>query len=113
VSSVVLVGDIYALVGREAELAELLRETQDRARREPGCVAYTFAEAVADPGRYVLIEEWRDEAALEAHHASAAFAAYQARVGEFLARPSEVRLHRVAESVQLADPGPMDPRRAD
>jgi hypothetical protein len=38
---------------------------------------------------------------------------YQDRVGEFLARPSEVRLHRVAQTVQLADPGPIDPRRAD
>jgi hypothetical protein len=38
---------------------------------------------------------------------------HQDRVGEFLARPSEVRLHRVAQTVQLADPGPIDPRRAD
>jgi quinol monooxygenase YgiN len=110
---VVVVGDIYALAGRADELDELLQETQEHARSEPGCVAYAFAEVVRDPGHYVIAQEWRDEAALEAHYASPAFRRYQDRIGEFLARPSEVRLHRVAQTVQLADPGPMDPRRAD
>jgi quinol monooxygenase YgiN len=112
VSSVV-VGDIYTLVGRREEVVELLRETQERARLEPGCVLYAFAEVVADPGRYVVIQEWRDDAALQAHYASGVFKAYQARVGELLARPSEVRIHRVAETVHPADGEPMDPRRAD
>jgi quinol monooxygenase YgiN len=111
VSSVVVVGDIYTLLGRQ--VVELLRETQDRVRLEPGCVAYVFAEVVADPGRYVVIQEWRDDAALQAHYASDAFQAYQARVGALVARPSDVRIHRVAETVHPADPGPMDPRRAD
>lgn len=109
----VVVGDIYALVGRGRELAELLRETQEQARSEPGCVAYAFAEVVGDPGHYVVVQEWRDAAALEAHYASPAFRRYQEAVGEFLARPSEVRVHRVAETLRPADPGPMDPRRAD
>ena len=111
--SFVVVGDIYALVGRAEELVELLRETQEHALSEPGALTYAFAEVVADPGHYIVLQEWRDEAALEAHSASPAFRRYQERVGEFLARPTEVRLHRVTQTVRLADPGPMDPRRAD
>ena len=111
--SSIVVGDIYVLVGHADELVDLLLETQEQARAEPGCVAYAFAEVVRDPGHYVVVQEWRDEAALDAHYASPAFRRYQDRIGEFLARPSEVRLHRVAETVRLADPGPMDPRRAD
>jgi quinol monooxygenase YgiN len=109
----VVVGDIYALVARADQLVELLRETQERARSEPGCVAYAFAEVVGDPGHYVVLQQWRDEAALEAHYASSTFRLYQEHVGEFLARPSQVRLHRVAQTVQFTDAGPMDPRRAD
>lgn len=80
---------------------------------EPGCVGYAFAEVVADPGRYVVIQEWRDDAALRAHYASDALQAYQARVGPLAARPSDVRIHRVAHTLHPLDPGPMDPRRAD
>jgi quinol monooxygenase YgiN len=111
--SALIVGDIYSLVGRADELVELLSETQVRARSEPGCLAYAFAEVVGDPGHYLVVQQWRDEAALDAHYSSPTFQRYQERVGEFLARPSEVRLHRVAETVHLRDPGPMDPRRAD
>jgi quinol monooxygenase YgiN len=113
VSSVVVVGDIHTLIGRKREVVELLRETQDRARVEPGCVSYAFAEIVADPGRYVVIQEWRDGDALQEHYGSDAFKNYQARIGALLVRPSEVRIHRVAETVRPADPGPMDPRRAN
>ena len=108
-----MIADIYALVGRAPELVDLLRTTHQQARAEPGCVAYASAEVIGDPGHYLVVHEWRDEAALEAHYTSANFRHYQQHVGELLARPSEVRLHRVAETVPLADPGPMDPRRAD
>jgi quinol monooxygenase YgiN len=111
--SALIIGDVYGLVGRAPELVDLLRETQEQARSEPGCVAYAFAEVLADPGHYLVVQEWRDEAALEAHYATPAFRRYQDRVGELLARPSEVRLHRVTQTLQLTDPGPLDPRRAD
>lgn len=111
--SVVVIGDIQTLLGRHEEVVGLLHETQDRARLEPGCTGYVFAEVVADPGHYVVVEEWRDEDALRTHYASDPYRAYQARVGELVARPSEVRIHHVAETVHAADPGPMDPRRAD
>jgi quinol monooxygenase YgiN len=34
---------------------------------EPGVVHYSFAKGVGDPGTYVVIEVYRDEAALRAH----------------------------------------------
>jgi quinol monooxygenase YgiN len=112
-SSFVAVGDIYTVTGRRDEVVELLGATQDRVRREPGCLAYTFAEAVGDPGHYVVTQEWRDEAALEAHYSSQPLSEYLERVGELLARPTQMRIHRVAETIRPADPSPMDPRRAD
>jgi quinol monooxygenase YgiN len=112
VSSVV-VGDVHTLLGRREEVVALLRETQERARLEPGCLTYAFAEVVEEPGHYVVVQEWRDEAALQAHYRSGTFADYQERVGELLARPSDVRVHLGAQTERLADPGPLDPRRAD
>jgi len=109
----VVVVDIYGLAGRAGELVALLRETQEHARLEPGCVRYAFADVVGDPGHHLVVQEWRDEAALEAHYASPSFRRYQHHVGELLARPSQVRLYRGARTVQLTDPGPIDPRRAD
>jgi quinol monooxygenase YgiN len=110
---VVVVGQIHTLLGRRGELLELLRDTQARSREEPGCLAYDFAEVVGDPGRYMVVQEWHDAAAMEAHFRSDAFTAYQARIGDLLARPSEVRIHHVRETLRPEGGEPLDPRRAD
>ena len=108
-----VVGDVYALVARRAEASELMRESQDRARSQPGCIGYSFAEVVGDPGHYVVVEEWSDAEALDAHFASDAFTDYQRRVSDLLATPSEVRIHHVSQTTSPVDSSPMDPRRAD
>jgi quinol monooxygenase YgiN len=110
---IVVVGDLYALVGRRDEVLELLAQTQARAREEPGCESYAFAEVVGEPGHVLICQEWADESALEEHYGSTVFAQYQQRVGEFLARPSEVRIHHVRQTLRPQDAAPMDPRRAD
>jgi quinol monooxygenase YgiN len=111
--SVVVVGDVYTLAGRRDDVIALLRDTQERIRPQPGCVSFSFAEVVGDPGHYLVVEEWSDDAALRTHFRSDAFTSYQENVGELLARPSEVRIHRVSETTRPVDSGPLDPRRAD
>jgi quinol monooxygenase YgiN len=76
-------------------------------------VSYAFAEVVGEPGRVLMCQEWKDQPALEEHYRSRGFADYQQRVGEFLARPSEVRIHHVRETLRPQAAAPMDPRRAD
>ena len=39
----------------------------DRTRAEPGCITFRLSENV-DDGSLHLYEEWRDKAALAAHH---------------------------------------------
>jgi quinol monooxygenase YgiN len=112
-TGLVVVGDLDVLVGRRDELLELLADTQHRARQEPGCESYAFAEVAGEPGHVLVCQEWADMAALDAHYRSAVFERYQQRVGEFLARPSEVRIHEVRQTLRPQDSAPMDPRRAD
>jgi quinol monooxygenase YgiN len=84
------------------KVIEFLTASQDRARREPGCRVYTFAEAVDGPGHCVGTQEWRDATTFAAHYSSQPLAQYRRRVGEFLAR----RLHDVAKTVHSSGPGP-------
>ena len=54
------VEDVLGLV------AELGRPT----REEPGCLGYDVFRSVDSPGELLLIERYRDDAAIEAHRAS-------------------------------------------
>ena len=103
-----LIADIHGLAGRGAELAELLGALTSEAGAEDGCLGFRVLGGEA-PGEFVLLSSWRDEAALRAHYAAAPYRRYSAAVGELLARPSDVTVHHVAETVQAIDPNLPEP----
>jgi quinol monooxygenase YgiN len=48
------------------------------SRAEDGCVVYSYAEDVLEPGLIRVFEAWRDQAALDAHFRTAHLAAWRA-----------------------------------
>ncbi|HTV09376.1 MAG TPA: putative quinol monooxygenase [Candidatus Aquilonibacter sp.] len=58
------------------EIAAILRELTDASRQEPGCVSYIAHRVQSDPDTIVIYEQYRDQAALDAHRASPHFALY-------------------------------------
>jgi quinol monooxygenase YgiN len=105
---IIVLGDIYAQIPRREQVRELMRATQARARAKSGCIYFAFAETLDDPGHFVVLEQWRDQASLDQHFRSAAFADYQAQIGEHLVRASELSVHSVAASLRPADSSPLD-----
>jgi quinol monooxygenase YgiN len=53
------------------------------SRAEDGCLEYSYAEDVAEPGLIRVFEAWRDQAALDAHFATPHLAAWRAAWPEF------------------------------
>jgi quinol monooxygenase YgiN len=80
-----------------------MRRTQARVREQPGCISYAFAETLDDPGHFLVLQQWRDQAAVEEHYGSQAFAEYQEKIAELLVRTSELRLHVVQEGFRPVD----------
>jgi quinol monooxygenase YgiN len=111
--SVVAVADLFGISGRRQELRAVLADAEREAAGQPGCVRYSFAATVADPDHFVLLSDWRDQAALDAHYASTAFANFQFSLQGLLARPSQMTLHSVSGSARPLSSSPPDPRDAD
>ncbi|MFV2177227.1 putative quinol monooxygenase [Actinomadura sp. LOL_016] len=59
--------------GEEAAVADIVRRMTPPSREEPGNLAYQAHVDSADPRRFVIIEEYVDAAAFEAHRASPHF----------------------------------------
>ena len=54
----------------EDDIAEAMAAASAVARAtraEDGCITYAFYQDIDKPGRFRVYEEWRDQAALEAH----------------------------------------------
>jgi quinol monooxygenase YgiN len=58
------------------QIATILRELAAASRQEPGCVSYIPHRVESDPDTIVIYEQYRDQAALDAHRASPHFAMY-------------------------------------
>ena len=62
------------IVAGEREVSHgYLRELTAASRQEPGCVSYVPHVVETDPTTVLIYEQYRDEAALEAHRATEHF----------------------------------------
>ena len=58
------------------EIAQILRELTRLTRHEDGCVSYIPHFVESDPDTVVIYEQYRDEAAVDAHRESEHFAKF-------------------------------------
>jgi quinol monooxygenase YgiN len=105
---IVALGDVYAQIPRLDEVRGVMLAAQARVREQPGCVSYTFAETLDDPGHFLVLQEWRDRDALDEHYRSSVFADYQAQIADRLIRSSQLRLHEVQASYTPVDSSRLD-----
>lgn len=73
---VVLAVTWMAKAGREAEVLDVFAKLTQESRKEPGCVMFLVHRHKTEPRRFFVYEQYKDDAALEAHRASAHFLQY-------------------------------------
>jgi quinol monooxygenase YgiN len=65
--SVRLVVTITAAPGKGAEFGQAFRGRCEEVMREPGCEQFEVFQSAVNSDKLVLLELWRDQAALDAH----------------------------------------------
>ncbi len=70
---IVLAVTWIAKAGQEERAADLFRELTRESRKEPGCAMYVVHRRRDDPRQFFIYEQYRDDAALEAHRQSPHF----------------------------------------
>lgn len=62
--------------GHEEEVIGPFRKLQTETLREPGCISYVVQRSRENPRRFLIYEQYKDQAALDAHRASNHFKEY-------------------------------------
>jgi quinol monooxygenase YgiN len=70
---VVLAVTWMAKSGKEAEVADLFSKLTAESRKEPGCAMYQVHRHRTEPRKFFIYEQYKDDAALEAHRSAAHF----------------------------------------
>ncbi|THD74223.1 MAG: antibiotic biosynthesis monooxygenase [Phenylobacterium sp.] len=81
--SLIIAGTVRVPPGSLAGLKPHMQKMLAASRAEDGCVAYSYAEDVAEPGLVRVFEVWRDQAALDAHFQTAHMADWRAAWPQF------------------------------
>lgn len=89
---------VIAHIQAKPEAADDLRRVFDTllapSRAEPGCIGYQVFEDNTRPGHFVTVECWADDAAFDAHMASAHVAAAFAAAQDLLAQAPHIAPYR-------------------
>ena len=73
---VVLAVTWVAKAGHDGDVAPIFAKLNDEARKEPGCLMFQVHRHRTDPLRFFIYEQYKDDAALEAHRATTHFLQY-------------------------------------
>jgi quinol monooxygenase YgiN len=73
------------------------------SRGDEGCIGYRFYEDLEQPERYVILEEWRDDEALQIHFAQPHTAKFMGALAPMLVEPADALFHTTA-STRVLDP---------
>ena len=100
---IVVVGRVQTDAGKRAELVRLGQAVATASRLEQGCISYRLYEDAETEHEFVFIEEWESEDALRRHFATAHVAAFMQAIPATIVAPPDVKFHRIASSMDLAD----------
>jgi quinol monooxygenase YgiN len=80
----------------------------EASRREPGCQGYRLYEDTEQPNRYLILEEWDDDAALQQHFTEAHTGEFMGKVFGLVVGESDAAFHTVASTRRLGPGGLVD-----
>ena len=73
---IVLKVDMLVRPGAEEKCKECIRILQKHSRQEPGCLMYVGHQSTENPRKFLIYEQYKDQAALDTHRAAPYFKQY-------------------------------------
>src|ERR1700679_451337 len=73
---VVLAVAWMAKAGNDADVVPIFAKLTEESRKEPGCLMYQVHRHKTEPRRFFIYEQYKDDAALEAHRGAPHFLQY-------------------------------------
>ncbi len=90
-----VIARITAQPGKEAQLEAILKQLIAPTRDEAGCVSYQLLRQQGDKTEYTFVEEWRSNAAIDAHFETPHLQQALVQVADLLACAPDIRRYTI------------------
>lgn len=92
-----VIARITAQPGKEAELETVLRALIAPTRQESGCISYQLLRHQSDATEFTFVEEWKSDAAIDAHFETSHLQNALAQAAALLACAPDIRRYVILE----------------
>ncbi len=75
-SELKIIATIVVKEGCAEQMEPIFKAVVEGTRKEEGNISYTLNQDVKNPLKYVMVEIWKDLAAIDSHNATAHFGAF-------------------------------------
>ena len=90
-----VVAKVYPKAGKDADVEALLLKMATAVQKaEPDCIIYRPHKSTKAPTSHMWYEQYRSDAAFEAHRTAPHLAEYRKQLGTLLEKPTEVDVYR-------------------
>ena len=96
-----IVGTVRLPAANLAAARPVMQQMVDASRGEPGCIEYSYAEDLFDPGLIHVKELWRSQEALDCHFASDHLARWRASWAALGIGERSLRVYQVGEGAPV------------
>lgn len=79
-----------------ADFIGAARAMIDSSNAEAGCESYQLFQDPYDQTKFIFVEVWKDQAAIDAHFAMPYFVAWGPKTSNWLSQPTELKIYDVS-----------------
>ena len=81
------------------DFTEVAKEMIANSNKEEGCTSYQLFQDPYDNSKFVFVEEYKNQAAVDAHFATDYFKAFGTKIGDLIAGAPEIKVITVGTEV--------------
>jgi len=96
---VMIIAKLSVKPEKAVDFIEAAREIIEKSNLESGCIYYQLYQDPYDNSIFVFVEEYKNQAAVDAHFATEHFKTFGAGITDMMLGPSEVKIVTVANEV--------------
>jgi len=75
------------------------KEIIEKSNKEPGCKSYQLYQDPYNTTKFIFVEEYKNQAAVDAHFASDYFKAFGPKIKDLVQDPAKIKIVTVAKEV--------------
>ena len=95
----IISAQVYIKADKVADFLSKSQSLIEKSRAEEGCISYSLYQDPQDKTKFLIFEEWKNQAAIDFHFATEHFMQFRADLEEYASEPAVITIYdSVAET---------------